>query len=134
MRVFSRFRHQPVRDAGFTLIELLVVMSIIAVLLTVAVPYYFGSLEKSRETVLRQNLELMRDSLDKFYGDNGRYPDTLEELVSKRYLRRLPLDPITERADSWLTLPPPDPEKTGVYDVRSGAEGEGADGTPYGEW
>lgn len=119
---------------GFTLIELLVVMAIIATLLTLAVPYYFGSLQKSREAVLQENLESMRESLDKYYGDAGRYPDALGDLVSKRYLRRIPKDPITESAASWVIVPPEDPEQGGVYDVKSGAEGNGADGTPYSEW
>lgn len=123
------------RPKGFTLIELLVVMSIIALLLTLAVPYYFGSLQKSREAVLRENLELMREALDKHYGDAGRYPDRLEDLVSERYLRRIPQDPITESATTWVTVPPRDPADHGtVYDVKSGAEGNASDGSAYSEW
>ncbi len=127
-------RPAPARRAAFTLIELLVVMAIIATLLTLAVPYYFGSLERSREAVLRENLALMRTALDQHYGDVGRYPESLEDLVSKRYLRRIPQDPITESAASWVTVPPQDPAQGAVYDVKSGAEGNAADGTPYGEW
>lgn len=122
------------KRGGFTLIEMLVVMAIIAVLLTLAVPHYFGSVQKSREAVLKENLELMRDSLDKYYGDAGRYPDTLDELVSKRYLRRIPADPITGSAVSWVSVPPQDADQGGVYDVRSGAEGNASDGTSYKEW
>lgn len=122
------------KGKGFTLIELMVVMTIIGILLTLAVPYYFGSLQKSREAVLRENLELMRGSLDKYYGDAGRYPDSLDDLVNKRYLRRIPKDPITESAASWISVPPQDPGQGGVYDVRSGAGGNGADGSPYMEW
>lgn len=121
-------------SAGFTLIELLVVMAIIAVLLTLAVPYYFGSLQKSRDAVLRENLELVRQALDKHYGDSGRYPDHLDDLVNKRYLRRIPRDPITESATTWVSIPPEDPAQGGVYDIKSGADGKGADGTAYEEW
>ena len=81
---------------GFTLIELLVVMAIIATLLTLAVPRYFHSTDRAKEAVLKQNLAQMRDSIDKYYGDRGRYPDALEELVSKKYLRKIPPDPMTE--------------------------------------
>ncbi len=119
---------------GFTLIELLVVMLIIATLLTLAVPYYFGSLQKSREAVLRENLELMRGTLDKFYGDTGHYPATLDDLVENRYLRRIPQDPITGSAATWVSVPPQDRSQGGVYDVRSGAPGNGVDGSPYSEW
>jgi general secretion pathway protein G len=119
---------------GFTLIELLVVMAIIATLLTIALPRYFHSVEKAKEAVLRQNLSLMRDAIDKHYGDSGKYPDSLETLVSKRYLRNLPEDPITESTSTWVTLPPDDPEKGAVYDVHSGAPGNSFSGTPYREW
>lgn len=120
--------------AGFTLIELLVVMAIIATLLTLAVPRYFGSVDRSKEAVLRQNLATMRDSLDKYYGDTGRYPDSLDDLVSKKYLRSIPADPITESASTWVVISPTDPGKGMVYDVKSGAQGKARDGTDYGEW
>ena len=84
--------------AGFTLIELLVVMAIIATLLTIATPRYTGSLDRSKEVVLKQSLGVMRDAIDKFHGDSGHYPESLEELVTKRYLRKLPVDPITDSA------------------------------------
>ncbi|MDD2700758.1 MAG: prepilin-type N-terminal cleavage/methylation domain-containing protein [Sideroxydans sp.] len=121
-------------DNGFTLIELLVVMAIIATLLTIAVPRYFNSVDKSRETVLHQNLALVREVLDKFYGDNGRYPERLEELVSRRYLRKLPDDPFTGDATSWLIVPPDSADKGGVFDIRSGAPGTARDGTAYKDW
>jgi general secretion pathway protein G len=120
--------------AGFTLIELLVVMAIIATLLTLAVPRYFGSVEKSKEAVLKQNLATLRDSLDKYYGDTGRYPDSLDDLVTKKYLRNIPLDPLTENASTWILIAPEDPGKGMVYDVKSGAQGKASDGTAYGDW
>lgn len=122
------------RRRGFTLIELLVVLAIIATLLTIAVPRYFGSLENSKETSLRQSLAVMRDAIDHHLGDTGSYPASLEDLVSKRYLRAMPVDPITERSDTWRTVPPSDATKGGIADVKSGAEGNGRDGTAYASW
>src|SRR6476620_1199846 len=92
----------PTLKAGFTLVELLVVMAIIATLLTLAVPRFFGSVDKSKEAVLKQDLATLRDSVDKYYGDIGRYPDSLDDLVSKRYLRNVPVDPITESNTTWV--------------------------------
>ena len=119
---------------GFTLIELLVVMAIIATLLSIAAPRYFGQVDTAREKALAQSLEVMRDSIDKFRADTGKYPATLTELVEKRYLRKLPVDPITESAETWELVPPPDPNESGVWDVRSGARGSGRDGRPFAEW
>jgi general secretion pathway protein G len=125
--------HKP-RLAGFTLIELLVVMAIIATLLTIALPRYFHSLERSKEAVLKQDLVTMRDAIDKFYGDTGHYPDTLDDLVTKKYLRNLPVDPLTDSAATWVVVPPDDPSKGAVYDVHSGAQGTGQDGSAYSSW
>lgn len=119
---------------GFTLIELLVVMSIIAMLLALAAPRYFNSVEKSKEAMLRQTLTVTREALDKFYGDNGRYPDDLEVLVTRKYLRALPFDPVTGSSGTWIVVPPENLDKGAVYDVRSGAEGLARDRTPYKEW
>ncbi|MCK2089132.1 type II secretion system GspH family protein [Thauera aromatica] len=119
---------------GFTLIELLVVMTIIATLLTLAVPRYFTSVERSKEAVLRTDLNVMREAIDKYYGDKGKYPDTLDELVSQRYLRALPRDPITDSRETWVVIPPEDPSLGGVYDVRSGAPGDSLEGEAYGDW
>lgn len=127
------FRTSP-RQRGFTLIELLVVLAIIATLLTIAVPRYFGSLEKAQETTLRQSLAIIREAIDHHYGDRGKYPDTLQDLVSRRYLRSVPTDPITEQSDSWIPVPPEDTAKGAMRDVRSGAPGNGRDGTPYADW
>ena len=88
------------RKKGFTLIELLVVMSVIATLLTIAVPRYFQHLDRAKEASLRESLAVMRDAVDKYRGDTGRYPETIEELVTKRYLRKVPPDPITESTES----------------------------------
>jgi general secretion pathway protein G len=122
------------RRNGFTLIELLVVLAIVALLLTLAVPRYFHSLDASREAVLRENLRTVRDALDKFRGDTGRYPESLDELVARHYLRSLPMDPIIESSDGWVLLAPADGSKGTVFDVRSGAPGRGRDGRPYGDW
>lgn len=119
---------------GFTLIELLVVMAVIALLLSIATPRYFSSVEKSREAVLRENLFLMREALDKYYGDNGAYPESLDTLVSRRYLRNVPLDPVTGESTTWIIVPPNDPVKGGVFDVKSGAPGTGRDGSEYRDW
>jgi general secretion pathway protein G len=122
------------RRRGFTLVELLVVMAIIATLLTIAVPRYFRSLERSREAVLRQDLATLREQIDKFYGDTGKYPQTLAVLVEKNYLRRIPVDPIAKAADKWIVVNSDDPEDNGVKDVKSGAEGMGENGVLYVSW
>jgi general secretion pathway protein G len=120
--------------AGFTLIELLVVLAIIATLLTIAVPRYYASLDRSKEAVLKENLYQLRDAIGKYYGDKGKYPESLEALASDKYLYRVPLDPITESATTWVLVPPPDTQKTGVYDVKSGAPGKALDGTDFATW
>jgi general secretion pathway protein G len=121
------------RARGFTLVELLVVFAIIAVLLSIAVPRYFGSQDRAREAVLKENLHAMREAIQQYYADKGRYPEQLEALASEKYLRQVPLDPVTERADTWVVVPPQDAGKGGVFDVKSGAPGAGADGKPYSE-
>ena len=122
------------RRSGFTLIELLVVLALIAVLLTLAVPRYFGSLDRSKEAVLREDLFQLRDAIAKYYGDKGKYPETLEALATEKYLRKVPVDPITESAATWVVVAPEDPQKGGVYDVKSGAQGKSSDGSVYSEW
>jgi general secretion pathway protein G len=112
------------RPRGFTMIELVVVMAVIGLLLSIAVPRYMASLDRGKIQVQQQNLAIMREAIDKFYGDNGRYPDTLEDLVTKRYLRAIPIDPISEAPD-WITVPPSDSKLQGrVYDVQSARPGE----------
>lgn len=122
------------KKTGFTLIELLVVMTVIAILLTLAVPRYLGNVDKANEAVLRENLSSIRDALDKYYGDTGFYPTTLDDLVTKRYLRKVPVDPMVESPTSWVIVPPTDPLKGGVADVHSAAPGKAKDGTSYSEW
>jgi general secretion pathway protein G len=124
----------PKLRTGFTLIELLVVLAIIATLLMLAVPRYFSSIDKSKEAVLKENLYQMRHAIGKYYADKGKYPDSIEALANQKYLRRVPLDPITESDITWVVVPPEDLEKGGVYDVRSGAQGKALDGTAYGDW
>jgi general secretion pathway protein G len=110
--------HRPPRPQGFTLIELVVVMAVIALLLTISLPRYFHSLDNGRNAVQRQNIATIRDAIDKFYGDQGRFPDALEELVARRYLREVPLDPVSELRN-WVIVAPPDAALPGaVYDVR----------------
>jgi general secretion pathway protein G len=126
---------KPIR--GFTLIELLVVMAIIGTLLTIAVPRYFHSMEKSKEAVLHQNLALTRQALDKYFGDNGKYPDSLDDLVAKKYLRALPYDPITESSSTWLIIAPDTtdtPDKGAIYDIKSGAPGKALNESEYKDW
>ena len=123
-----------VKRAGFTLIELLVVMAIIATLLSLAVPRYYDSVKRSEEATLKQNLSLTRDAIDKHYADTGRYPASLEELVSRRYLRSVPLDPVTGATDTWTLVPPPAAEQGKVYDLKSGSTALARDGTPFASW
>jgi general secretion pathway protein G len=127
--IFTAAKH-----AGFTLIELLVVMAILALLLTLATPRYFNHIEKSKEVVLRQNLVSVRDAIDKYYSDTGKYPETLGDLVTKKYLRRIAFDPITDSAATWIIVPPEQADKGGVYDIRSGAPGKARDGSVFKEW
>ena len=121
-------------QSGFTLIELLVVLAIIALLLTIAVPRYFGSLDRSKEAVLREDLHQMRGAIDKYYGDKGKYPESIDSLVTEKYLRSLPVDPITEKKDTWVVVAPQDPQKGGVYDIKSGAQGKASDGSAFADW
>ncbi len=124
-------KHKP---AGFTLIELLVVLGIVALLLTLAVPRFFPSIDNAKETILADNLRNTRAVIDQYYADTGRYPESLEQLVEKKYLRSVPVDPITESSTTWLIVPPDDATKGTVYSVRSGAPGSGRNGKPFSDW
>ena len=119
---------------GFTLIELLVVLAIIATLLTIALPRYFSSVDKSKEAVLKENLYQMRDAIGKYYADRGKYPESLQSLATDKYLRTVPLDPVTDSATTWIVVAPEDPQKGGVQDVKSGAQGKALDGSEFSTW
>ncbi|MGZ3241900.1 MAG: type II secretion system protein [Burkholderiaceae bacterium] len=132
-RIHLRTLHEnrPLRANGFTLIELLVVLAIVALLLTIAVPRYFQSIDTAKETILTDNLRITRETIDKFYGDTGRYPESLDELVNKKYLRALPVDPITESAATWAVVPPAEGAQGKVYSIKSGAVGKNRAGQPF---
>lgn len=119
---------------GFTLIELLVVLAIVSTLLLLVAPRYFHQIDASKEAVLRDNLRTVRDVIDKFYGDHGRYPETLEELVERKYLRALPVDPMTESPATWQLAPVPEGYKGAVYDIHSGSASTARDGRKYADW
>src|SRR5262249_641682 len=113
--------HVSLRRSGFTLIELIVVLAIIALLVSIVAPQYGGPRRRAEETVLREDLMIMREALDKYFADAGKYPDTLQDLVSKRYIRNVPSDPLTQSSVTWTVVAPQDSTKGSVYDVRSGA-------------
>lgn len=116
------------------MIELLVVMAIIATLLSLAVPRYIGNVDKAKEATLRENLATLRDVVDKHYADTGKYPASLDDLVTRKYLRKIPLDPITDSNQTWIVVAPDDPQKGGVYNVHSGAPGKARDGSAFRDW
>lgn len=118
---------------GFTFVELMVVLAIIAVLLTVALPRYFSGLERAQEAVLKEDLFTMREAIDNYYLDKGQYPSSLQKLVEDRYLREIPVDPVTDSRETWIVLGLPQNPSV-VYDIRSGAAGEASDGSLYYDW
>ena len=119
---------------GFTLIELLAVLAIIGVLLTLSAPKYFHSVDVARETALAENLRITREAIDRFYSDRGRYPGSLEELVARRYLRNLPVDPVAGKGAIWALVTATTDAGPVVTDLRSRATGVGRNGLPYGQW
>jgi general secretion pathway protein G len=119
---------------GFTLIELLVVMVIIGTLLSLAVPRYFHTLARARETVLKHDLAILREAIDKHYADLNEYPESLPVLVEKRYVREIPIDPFTKLADTWTLIPSEDPDHAGIRDIHSGATETALDGTTVSTW
>ena len=125
--------------AGFTLIELMVVVALISVLAGMGVVMYRNSIQRTREAVLREDLFRMRDAIDQYYADKAKYPASLESLVSDGYLRQIPVDPITNSSETWVTVPSePDPgdptAEVGIFDIKSGAEGTSIDGSNYADW
>jgi len=123
-----------IRSGGFTLIELLVVMAILATLLSIAAPRYFESVDRAKETALRTDLRVLREAIDKYKGDRGQLPDSLQGLVDQRYIRAVPVDPVTDTASDWVLIPHPDGATAGVYDVKSGAAGQARDGSSFASW
>jgi general secretion pathway protein G len=119
---------------GFTLIELLIVMAIIGLLLSIAVPRYFRSLQHARETVLKQDLSILREAIDKYYADLNEYPEKLPDLVDKHYVRSVPVDPFTRLADTWTSVASDDPDHPGIRDIQSGAPDIASNGTPVASW
>ena len=126
----------PTRRKGFTLIELIVVLAIIALLVAIVTPRYYRTVDNAREASLKTSLNVMRDAIDKFAADKGRYPESLDELMTRGYLRQIPEDPITGQKESWQMLPPPSDSvmKGNMADVRSGASGQAQNGTPFNTW
>jgi len=122
------------RSKGFTIIELIVALAIVGLILTIAAPKYFGNVDKSKEAVLREDLYILRDAIDKYYADKQKYPEALEDLVTAKYLRSIPIDPFTLSARSWVLVPPEDPSLGVVANVRSSAPNTARDGSWYKDW
>lgn len=125
---------QKVLNSGFTLVEMLVVLAILALLLTLAAPRYFNSIDRAKDAALKQDLTTVRESIDKFYADTGQYPKTLDDLVEKKYIRKLPFDPITNSNVTWIITPPEPPLEGDIADIHSGAVGLAQDGSQYIDW
>lgn len=130
----KNFQMKKGLQKAFTLIELMVVMVIVSLLLTIAAPRYFHSIDRSKETVLKANLASTRDALDKYFADKGKYPEQLEDLVTAKYLGTLPFDPIAQSNSSWTIEAPQGGQAGSVYNIHSSAAGEGSNKVPYAQW
>lgn len=119
---------------GFTLIEMMIVLAIMSILATIATPNMQRYIVRAREASLRETLFVFRDVIDQHYSDQGKYPGSLQELVKMKYIRSIPIDPITGSSSTWIITPPEGEEKGGVYDVHSGSDRVSLDGEPYNEW
>jgi general secretion pathway protein G len=129
----------PRGERGFTLIELLIVIAIIGIIAGMAVAQLRTAPQRAREAVLKEDLYAIRDVIDQYFADKGKYPESLDALVEEGYLRRLPVDPITESAETWQTVQAEATDEDtegagGIIDVKSGADGTALDGTRYGDW
>jgi general secretion pathway protein G len=129
-----RTKKKGSRAGGFTMIELLVTLAIVAMILTLAVPRYFGNVDRTKEDVLREDLFVLRDAIDKYYADKNVYPKELKDLVTEKYLRGIPVDPFTQSANSWVVVPAADPTTGVVSNVHSAAPNTGRDGTWLKDW
>ena len=134
-----RFECDRTSQSGFTLIELLVVISMITILAAMGMVQYRNSVRRAEETTLKHDLFHMRDAIDQYYADKGKYPPSLDSLVSDGYMRKIPEDPVSKSATTWQTIPAePDPANpsadAGIYDVKSGAQGTSLDGSAYSDW
>jgi general secretion pathway protein G len=122
------------QNRGFTLIELLVVLAIVATLLSIVAPRYVHQTDRAKEAALKANLSVLRRALDEHYSDTGKYPENLSALTEQHYLRALPVDPVTNRSDSWVPVPGTDQDDKTIIDVKSGAQGKALDGTEFSSW
>ena len=125
------------RARGFTLMELLLVMLLLALLASLAAPVVTGGIQRARESTLKEDLYALRKAIDDHYADTGGYPAELEELVKKRYLRRIPPDPLTEKRDTWVVVRSEEDKagkSIGILDVRSGSKERARDGSYFKDW
>ena len=124
------------QTSGFTLMEMMIVMVLIVILAGIGLTMYGNTVQRAKEATLKEDLFRMRDAIDQYYADKGKYPSALDSLVSDGYMRKVPEDPVTKSSDTWVTVPAePDPNnpsaEAGIYDVKSGAQGTALDGRSY---
>ncbi len=138
-KLFGRCCDRRVGAPGFSLLELIVVMAVLGILVVYALPAYQDAVVRAREAVLKEDLQRLRDSLEEYLTDKGAYPEALDDLVRDGYLRSLPVDPLTRSDDTWETEVAPwmmidQGQPAGIWNVFSGADGDGLNGVPYREW